>query len=258
MTDSTPVPFSFPRVRGEPSRYSTEKQRGVPMQPSLPKCGFLGPCDPDEDESKSLPVDWTGDPFTYLPDRYVLTDEERDLANRYRNNDLSGGYFRSQIACFRAPKPDAQHERRRMHLASIRSQIEPIGFSLPASFQLLADRDDYVDRLRHNNIWFDIFPTMFDFPCSPECKLIQAFREGHSGDQWSLLLIPDGSHFVIYHAETLDIDGNYPNGGWKPDIQEFAFFECARSFDEWLTVYFLDCIRSDAHYAEMLKRYPGM
>jgi hypothetical protein len=71
-------------------------------------------------------------------------------------------------------------------------------------------------------------------------------------------MIPDGSHLVVYHSESLDIDGNYPNGGWKPDIATFEFFECASSFDEWLSVYFLDCIRGDRHYSEMLKKYPGM
>jgi len=228
------------------------------MRPSLPKCDYLGPCGPDDNEPSSLPANWNGDPFAYLPEPYNLTDEENNLAERYRNNDISGGYFRSQIACFRAPKLAIEHERRRDHLSSLRSQAIKSGVSIPASFQRLAERDDYVDRIRHNSIWFDIYPTLVEFPSFPECKLIQAFREGQGCDHWSLLLIPDGSHFVVYHPESLDIESNFPGDGWKPEITNFTFFECTRSLDEWLTVFFLDCVRSDNHYAEMLEKHPDM
>lgn len=228
------------------------------MRPILPKCDFLGPPGPDNDEPCTLPADWAGDPFAYLPERYQLSDEEILLAERYRNNDFSGGYFRSQIAFFRAPKLATEHERRRTHLASLRSQADACGVLFPTSFQSLAAQDEHVDRIRHNTIWFDLFPSLVDFPSSPECKLLQCFREGQGCDHWSLLLIPNGSHIVVYHSESLDIQRNFPGDGWKPDIAKFEYFECASSFDEWLAIYFLDCVKGDQHYAEMLKKYPGM
>lgn len=227
------------------------------MYPSLLKCDFLGPPGPDDDEANSLPPNWTGDPFDYLPNSYTLTEDEADLAARYRNGDMSGGYLRSQIACFRAPRPIAQHEKRRADLEVVETQAAATGVTLPESFKRLAASDDYVDRIRHNNIWFDIFPSLVDFPASRNCKLLQAFCEGQGSDHWSLLLIPDGSHLVVYHSESLDIDGNFPVG-WKPDIKTFEFFVCASSFDEWLAVYFVDCIRGDRRYSEMLERYPGI
>lgn len=228
------------------------------MRPSLPTCDFLGPPGPDDEEPHALPADWSGDPFRYLPEFYTLTEEESDLARRYRSGDMSGGYLRSQIACFRAPRPATQHQQRRENLSIARTQSEAVGVVLPRSFVTLAGRDEYVERIRHNNIWFDIFPSLVDFPSSPECKLLQVACEGQGCDHWSLLLIPDGSHIVVYHSESLDIEGNYPGEGWQPDIATFEFFECAASFDEWLTVYFLDCIRGDEHYSEMLERYPEM
>ena len=77
----------------------------------LPTCPPLGPID-DDDQPTEVPTGWNGDPFTLLPDPYVLNDEEAELAKRYRNNDISGGYLRSQIAAFRAPQPLEHHERR--------------------------------------------------------------------------------------------------------------------------------------------------
>jgi hypothetical protein len=151
-----------------------------------------------------------------------------------------------------------EHVRRREQLAAVRTQAEAIGLSLPASFLELAETDDYIDRIRHNNIWFEIHPSLVDFPAAPDCKLLQAFREGQGCDHWSLLLMPDGSHSVVYHSESLDIEGNFPGDGWKPSVATFEFLECASSFDEWLAVYFLDCVRGDVRYAEMLRKYPGM
>ena len=237
---------------------SSTKLNGSEMRPSLPKCDFLGPPDPDDEAPQALPSDWSGDPFYYLPASYTLTAEESDLAQRYRSGDMSGGYLRSQIACFRAPRHSAQHHRRRDNLSVAQTQAEVAGLVLPRSFVALARRDEYVDRIRHNNIWLDIFPSLVDFPSSPEYKLLQVAYEGQGCCHWSLLLIPDGSHIVVYHSESLDIEGNYPSEEWQPKLATFEFFECAASFDEWLTVYFLDCIRGDEHYSAMLKRYPGM
>lgn len=228
------------------------------MSAPLAKCDYFGPIDSEDDEPVILPADWSGDPFEYLPEPYTLSEEEKDLAERYRSGDISGGYLRSQIACFRAPQPAKEHERRRVHLAEVQSQTVVHGVLLPESFLQLAERDDDVDRIRHNTIWFDIFPSLVDFPASPKWKLLQCFREGQGCDYWSLLLMTDGSHVVVYHSESLDIKGNYPGSGWKPDIASYEFFQCGRSFDEWLAVYFLDCIRGDQHYAEMLEKYPGM
>ncbi|WDI42140.1 hypothetical protein [Bremerella sp. P1] len=226
-------------------------------RPSLPKCPFLGLAGPDSDDIESLPEDWTGNPFDYLPDEYTLSEEERDLAERYRSGDISGGYLRSQIACFRAPRPLAEHEHRRGNLHAVQALLADSDLKLPASFVRLVETDHYVDRIRHNNIWLDIHPKLVSLPESPECKLLQIFVEGQGCDHWSLLLLPDGTHLVCYHGETLDTEGNYPSG-WKPKFADYEFFECAPSFDQWLTVYFLDCQRGDEHYAEMLAKYPGM
>ena len=65
-------------------------------------CPALGPIEDDEPPVE-IPRDWNGNPFTLLPEIYVLDEEELQLAERYRNNDISGGYLRSQIAAFRAP-----------------------------------------------------------------------------------------------------------------------------------------------------------
>lgn len=238
-------------------------------RPSLPTCGFFGPHEPDDEDEEddedgleeeqvpSLPADWTGNPFDYLPGEYVLSDEERELAERYRQGDISGGYLRSQIASFRAPQPPAAHERRRENLQAVRSLVAAGPLALPDSFLKLAENDCFVDRIRHNSIWFRIHPELVELPEAPDCRLLQSFVEGQGCDHWSLLLIPGGAHFVCYHSESLGSETGWPPG-MEPDRVRCEFFECAASFDEWLTVYFLDCRQHDRQYAEMLAKFPEM
>jgi len=227
------------------------------MIPVLPKCPYFGPVTGEDEDTLLLPENWTGNPFDYLPDLYVSSEEELKQAAQYINGDFSGGYVTSQIAYFRAPRKQEQHATRRERFATMQSLASEANLTLPSTLIELATRDDYVDRIRHNTIWFRPQPMLVDLPAAPECKILELFWEGQGCGYWSLLHCPDGSSPMIYCDDSIDIESNYPFG-YQPDIASFVYHQCARNFEEWLTIYFLDCQRDDRNYTEMLQKYPGM
>ena len=222
----------------------------------LPVCPPLGPVE-DDGQPTEIPSDWNGDPFTLLPDHYVLNDEEADLAARYRNNDISGGYLRSQVAAFRAPQPPEQHKRRREALSEIQGQIRETPFALPATFVTVFSDDSINNRLRHNNIWLDIAPLVVDLPNIARCKAVQFTSEGQGCLYFSLLLSDDGNHCVLYHEDEA-VEPYPPPPKLSPRFSSIAFSQCCSTFDIWLAHYFVDCRDQDSHYTEMLEQYPGM
>ena len=222
----------------------------------LPMCPALGPIEDDEPPVE-IPRDWDGDPFTLLPEIYVLDEEELQLAERYRNNDISGGYLRSQIAAFRAPQPQEYHVRRRMALLEIQNQIRGSQFVLPDDFLTVFEDDSINDRLRHNNIWLDLVPLTFQLPNVDHCAAFQFTSEGQGCFYFSLLLSDDGDHRVLYHEDEA-IESYPPPPTISPRLGSIPFFQCCGSFRVWLAHYFVDCRHHDGRYTEMLKKFPGM
>ncbi len=49
----------------------------------------------------------------------------------------------------------------------------------------------------------------------------------------------------------------YP-GGYEPDLSAIEVYQCARSFSEWIVLYFAACIEGDRQYEMMLEKHPGM
>jgi hypothetical protein len=223
----------------------------------LHKCHYFGPYFDDKPDRVSLPPDAADDPFRYVPDAITLTPEELDLATRYENNDISGGYLTSQIAHFRKPQSAERHAERRRRFGNLQLSARAGGFRLPQSFVKLAESDDYNNRIRHNSIWLSITDRLVALPAAPDHQLATIFYEGQGCAYWHLLLAPDGSHLVALSGEPLGSDGDYP-GDFQPDLSSFKFYQCAASFDEWLAYYFLDCIATDKHYTAMLARNPGL
>jgi len=222
----------------------------------LPTCPTLGPIGDDEHPVK-MPSDWNGDPFTLLPDVYVLNDEESELAQKYRNNDISGGYLRSQIAAFRAPQPQEQHERRRMALSEVQKQILGSPFVLPDAFISVFNNDLFNDRLRHNNIWLDLVPLTFRLPNNDGCAAIQFTSEGQGCCYFSLLLSDDEDHCVLYHEDEA-VESYPPPPSISPRLASIPFVRCCNSFDVWLAHYFVDCRQHDDRYTEMLQTFTDM
>ena len=222
----------------------------------LPACPTLGPIGDDE-EPVEIPDGWNGDPFTLLPEVYILDDEESELAHKYRNNDISGGYLRSQIAAFRAPQPQEQHERRRIALSELQKQFVGSPWSLPDAFIRVFSDDSINDRLRHNNIWLDLVPLSYRLPNVEDCSAIQFTSEGQGCCYFSLLLSEDGDHCVLYHEDEA-VESYPPPPRISPRLSSIPFERCCNSFDVWLAHYFVDCRQHDDRYTEMLQKFPGM
>lgn len=235
-------------------RYPTELQ-AMPHT-SMPTCPPMGPLDED-DSAQELPADWDGDPFALLPERYQLSAEELDLANRYRNNDISKGYIRSQIAAFRAPRPDSHHIQRQTRFAALKESLKATSYVLPKSFIRLCESDDFVNRIRHNNVWLHPVPTLVVLPNRTNSRAVQVFYEGQGCCHFSLLLHDDGTHSVLYHEEPI-VDIVHEPYAVVDDLDSVEIFRCCDSFDRWLALYFLECKAHDENYASMLERFPGM
>jgi hypothetical protein len=222
----------------------------------LPVCPPLGPVE-DDGQPTEIPREWNGDPLTLLPDPYVLNAKEAELATRYRNNDISGGYLRSQIAAFRAPQPLEYHERRREALAEVQRQLRETPFVLPPLFVTVFGDDAINNRLRHNTIWLNLAPLVFTPSSIGDCKAVQFTSEGQGCFYFSLLLCKDGDHCVLYHEDEAIVPYP-PPPKLSPRLPSIAFSQCCSSFDSWLAHYFVDCREHDIHYTKMLEQYPGL
>ena len=220
-------------------------------------CPFLGPLtDPNRVcKFESLP-DCDSDPFKYLPPRIVLSDAERELARRYEQGDFSGGYGTSQIAHFRRGPSDEQHAARREKFRRLQSEVDRQGLVLPAAFIELVESDDYIARLRHNTIWLTVPDEVVPLPSNPDHKLFLMFYEGQGCGFWHLLLGPDGSHVVVFSEHGFGLRNTFPVGA-GPDISSISIYQCARSFGEWIVLYFAECSEGDRNYERLLSRWPA-
>jgi hypothetical protein len=232
--------------------------QSIDMQPlNLPTCPFLGPSThPSRTGTHGLPPDYDTQPFKYLPPRIVLSDAELDLAMRYENGDFSGGYVTSQIARFRRGPSAEQHQQRRDTFRRLKAEVDRLGLVLPDAFVELVMSDDYVTRLRHNTIWLRLPDELVPLPSNPEYTLFLIFSEGQGCGYWHLVLGRDGSHVVAFSEHHFGLHSMYP-GGYEPDVSAIEICQCARSFSEWIVLYFADCIEGDRHYEMMLQKYPG-
>lgn len=204
-----------------------------------------------------MPIELPASPFDCLPEPYIPTDDEIRLSDQYVRGDFSGGYLKSQIAHFRRPGSSDSHAKRREKLRGLIQLVSRDQLELPESFLRLVANDEYIDRIRHNTIWLNPVPALTPLPNHPDWKLVQIFYEGQGCGFWFLLLATNEPHRMVFCNESLGIEGEYPNG-FMPDITKFQFYECAESFDEWLTYYLLDCIEGDKRYTQLLEQFPNM
>ena len=207
-------------------------------------------------KNRRLPTDYDSDPFKYLPPQITLSDAELDLARRYENSDLSGGYLTSQIAFFRRGPSAEEHRKRRQSFRRLKDEVDQLGFVLPPAYVTLVESDDCFSRLRHNNIWLCIPDELVPLPADPANKLYLLAYEGQGCAYWHLLLFPDGGHVVTTSAHHFGLRNLYP-GGYEPDPASFDVYLCAETFSEWVFHYFAECVEEDLHYDELLQKYPG-
>jgi hypothetical protein len=223
----------------------------------LPTCSFLGhPAEAGGDSAPELPPDYDSEPFKYLPPRIVLSEAELDLARRYEMGDFSGGYGTSQIAHFRRGPSRAQHEARRDRFRRLLKEVHRQGLVLPAPYIELVESDDYVTRLRHNTIWLTVPDEVVPLPSNPDHKLLLIFYEGQGCGYWYLLLGTDGSHVIAFSAHGFGLR-NLDHVGVETDISSIPVYQCARSFTEWIVLYFADCIEGDDNYDRLLSQWPA-
>jgi hypothetical protein len=226
-------------------------------RPRLKTCPFLGPtADGDQPPDRALPADYETDPFKYLPPRLTLSDAELDLAGRYERCDFSGGYVTSQIAYFRRGPTAEHHRRRREKFQIIRAEVERLGLVLPPAYIELVESDDFVSRLRHNNIWLRIPDEIVPLPSAPDHLLYLIFYESQGCGYWHLLLAPDGGHIVTTSDYPFGLRDQYP-AGLSPDPAGFEIYQCAGSFAAWIVNYFADCLEQDRHYERLLEEFRG-
>jgi len=225
--------------------------------PKLKRCSFLGPTSDEEAERGGvLPVDYATQPFKYLPPRITLSEADLELAGRYENCDLSGGYISSQIAFMRRGPSAEEHQRRRERFRSLKTEVDQLGLVLPKAYVELVESDDFVARLRHNTIRLRLPDELVSLPSNPECRLFLIFGEGQGCGFWHLLLAPGDEHLVTFSEHPIGLRGLYAPGK-QPDVASLEIFQCAESFCEWIVNYFEDSIQGDRHYEEILEKYPG-
>ena len=216
----------------------------------MKRCNWDGAEIRDTDAHDQLPSGGVVDPFQYLPAEIVFTSKMTVIADRYESGDIDfTSYSAFQAASFLRPRSAAQHDERRTQFASLRQQVEAMGFQLPESLIRLIETDNYVDRLHHNTIWLCLPDELWRLPADPEKLMFLVFREGQGCCYWHLLLAQDRSHCVVCCEEAFGM----PSGWHKvPDFNTFEVRLCADSFDEWLCYFFRDSAEGDRHYIQWL------
>ena len=230
------------------------------MNLPLPRCPYMGPTITDDNGDtppiRMLPPDFATNPFKYLPPRYVLSEDEVDLAARYEQGDFSRGYMQSQIAYFRRDKTLTEHANRKHRFGELKGKAARLGIVLPPALVELVENDDYINRLRHNTVWLGFADEIVPLPSHSDHYLMLVFVEAQGCGNWHLLFAPDGSHMMALSEHGFGDSSAYP-GGKQPDPSRFAVYECADSFNAWLVNYFAECVAEDAHYDRLLLQYPG-
>jgi hypothetical protein len=224
--------------------------------PELTKCSYFGPAYDSKADPGLLPADYATKPFKYLPPRITLSKAELELARRYENGDLSGGYISSQIAFFRRGPSAAEHQRRRDRFRQLKAEVDQLGLILPEAYVQLMESDDYVSRLRHNTIKIQLPDELVSLPSNPECWLFLIFGEGQGCGFWHLLLAPGGEQVVSFAEDPIGLRGMYAPGR-QPALASLQLFQCAGSFCEWIVKYFEESIQEDRRYEDILDKYPG-
>jgi len=227
------------------------------LLPKLKRCSFLGPtADGEPERGRKVPADYATQPFKYLPPRITMSEAELELASRYENGDLSGGYISSQIALFRRGPSAKEHQKRRERFRSLKAEVNQLGLILPKAYVELVESDDFVSRLRHNTIQLQLPDELVSLPSNPECRLFLIFGEGQGCGYWHLLLAPGDEHAVTFSEHPIGIRGMYAPGR-QLDFASLELFQCAGSFCEWIVNYFVESMEGDRRYEEILKKYPG-
>lgn len=226
------------------------------MLPDLPKCSFLGPfSDGEIPNDRALPADYETNLFRYLPPKIVLSEAELELAARYENGDFSGGYIGSQIAFIRRGPSAERHRKRRESFRRLKFEVDRRGLVLPDAFVELVESDDYIGRLRHNCISFQLPDDLVPLPSDPQFTLFLMFGEGQGCGYWHLLLAPDGGHVVVFSEHPFGLRIIYP-GDYQPDLASFSVYQCAESCAQWLANFFAESIQEDHQYEEILSTLP--
>jgi hypothetical protein len=180
-----------------------------------------------------------------LPVALALSPSELDLATRYENGDISGGYAQSQAAYFRMGPSIQSHELRRAMFATLCQELSLTRLGFPASFQSLMMSDRNIARLRHNNIRFDL-TALIAITEHPDCRLVPMCIDAQACGFWYLFIGPgeaESAHVVAFsHAE------------FSGDLSQL--YQCAPNFPQWLVHYVLDCIQCDRKYIEFAHLAP--
>jgi hypothetical protein len=208
----------------------------------------------EADRRDQLAPGGVGDPFRYLPKEVAFTSEMAAMADRYESHSIDWTFCPAfQAACFLRPESAAQHETRRRKFASLRQQVESMGFQLPTSVVVLVETDEYVDRLHHNTIWLKLPDEIWPLPAEPEKIMFLVFSEGQGCCHWHLLLAPDHTHVVVCCEEAFGCPSVWP--GKVPDFSKFEVTQCADSFDEWLYYFFRESAEHDRQYLQRIDEY---
>jgi hypothetical protein len=229
-------------------------------RPKLKTCPYLGPIDPDpgrRSPKRRLSADHASQPLKYLPPRISLSASELELASQYEAGDFSGGYITSQIAFFRRGPTAPRHRERRNKFRRLKKKVDRYGLVLPDAFIELVESDDAIARLRHDTIWLTLPDELAPLPSNPADKLFLIFREAQGGGYWHLLLLPHGGHVVTYSEHPFGLRRVFLKG-YEPDPASVEVYQCAKSFSQWIVNYFMECVKVDRKYANILRKYPGV
>lgn len=225
------------------------------MLPDLKTCPFPGPWAAGQPQHP-LPDDYESHPLKYLPPKMVLSDAELDLANRYDNRDLSGGYIPSLIAFTRRGPSEAEHAKRRAGFQLLKSEVTRLGFVLPDPYVDLVETDELLARLRHGCIWPKLPDALARPVDGPEHLLFLMFGEGQGCGYWHFLLTPEHEHVVTFSEHPFGLVGCYPPGR-EPIPRLSELHQCAGSFAEWIVRFSVECVAQDRKNEEILQVWYG-
>jgi hypothetical protein len=225
------------------------------MLPNLKTCPFPGPWAAGQPQHP-LPDDYESHPLKYLPPKMALSDAELDLADRYDNRDLSGGYIPSLVAFTRRGPSAAANAIRRAKFQMLRAEVVRLGFVLPAAYVELVEADELLARLRHGCIW-PMLPDVLARPVDgSEHLLFLIFGEGQGCGYWHLVLTPHHGHVVTFSEHPFGLsDGHPPGREPVPALSELH--RCADSFAEWIVRFSIECVAQDRHHEIVLQKWFG-
>lgn len=210
--------------------------------------------DKENGEIVDLPTiskDFLENPFSTLPEKVVLCDEELKLIEDFESQNGSSEMFVKymRLKYWKGPFK-FNYNGWDKTLLSIKKQCEKLGILLPDTFVQMLEDESIIPRMRTGSSHFSLPDQVALFPGREDIYIITFHEDQQGGGFWSLVTDKRGNHCILFNYHPWDVENLMMSEGDEP----FEFFICAESIEEFIVRFSMDIRRKEGDPSFFWKR----